>query len=65
MSVEVSTREYEFSHGKKPRGGSCAWAFFFDNNPEPFWHTGSFADARKRAVAWAVTKGYSVVKVGP
>jgi hypothetical protein len=63
MSIEISTTEYEFAHGKKPRG-SGQWAFFFDRNPEPMWFTGSFAQAKTFATAWAVTKGYRSIKVG-
>lgn len=63
MPVTVSTTEYQFAHGKQPRG-TGQWAFFFDKNPEPMWSTGSFAQAKKFAVAWAVAKGYTTVKVG-
>jgi hypothetical protein len=63
MAVEVRTTDYEFAHGKKPRGYGC-WAFFFDAVTEPFWHTGKYAEAKKMAVAYAVTKGYRVVRVG-
>lgn len=64
MSIQVSTSEYEFSHGKKPRGYG-QWAFFFDNDKEPFWATGKYGDAKKMAVAYAVTKKHSRIKVGP
>lgn len=65
-AIDVSTREYEFSHGKQPRGYGM-WAFFFegiDVPAEPFWHTGKYAEAKRFAVAYARTKGYSIVKVG-
>lgn len=64
MRVQVSTSEYQFSHGKQPRG-SGYWAFFFDNEPEPMFYAGTYAVAKRTAVAYAVTKGFSTVKVGP
>lgn len=64
MAIEFNTREYEFSHGKQPRGYG-QWAFFFDSDPEPFWATGSYAEAKKMAKAYAVSKGYREIKVGP
>jgi hypothetical protein len=63
MTVEFSTTEFEFAHGKKPRG-TGQWAFFFDGDSEPMWFTGSFANAKKSAMAWAVTKGHVRVRVG-
>lgn len=64
MAIEVSTTEFEFSHGKKPRGTGC-WAFFIGRDPEPFFHCGSFADARRMAIAMAISKGETFIKVGP
>jgi hypothetical protein len=61
--MEVSTTEYEFSHGKNPRG-TGQWAFFFDGESEPFWHTGSYAEAKKMAIKYAVAKGHARIKVG-
>lgn len=52
-SVEFHTSDYEFSHGKTPRGFG-SWAFFFErptrnNNPEAFWvHQSTYADAKKK-----------------
>jgi hypothetical protein len=36
MSIEVNTRDYQFAHGKSPRGRGY-WAFRFDNDPEAYW----------------------------
>ena len=66
MSIEVSTREYEFSHGKKPRGYGN-WAFFFDGATDvgaAKWFTGKFSEAKKMAVAWAASKKHTKVEVG-
>jgi hypothetical protein len=56
---EVNSREYEWSHGKKPRGFG-SWAFQFvtiiDKKPNlsvPWWTPGgssTFSDARKKAI---------------
>lgn len=57
MAIEFNTREYEFSHGHKPRGRG-GWAFSFKRNPEMseiFWINGTYSEAkavaRKKAVA--------------
>jgi len=60
MKSQVSTRDYEFSHGKKPRGFG-SWAFAFDGKddvgsvwwaPAPSTYTAAVkaarAEARKR-----------------
>lgn len=61
--VELSTAQYEFAHGRKPRG-TGQWAFFFDGQTEPYWGYGSYAkcsgDARKLAVA----NGFTRIEVG-
>lgn len=64
MAVTVSTTEFEFSHGKAPRGYGC-WAFFFDHGDEPQFFTGNYSAAKKAAVAYAVAKKHTVVRVGP
>lgn len=64
--MEVETRQYEFSHGKKARGRGN-WAFFFDGRTavdDAFWHNGSFAEACKLARAYARAKGFHRVEVG-
>jgi hypothetical protein len=67
MAIEFSTRKFELSHGKSPRGRG-AWAFAFDgkdNDRDLFWHMGLFVDAKRYARAWAVTKGYTLIEVMP
>jgi len=61
--VEFTTTEYEWAHGKKPRGFGY-WAFFFDREEEPLVSCASYSQAKKMALAYAVTKGHSVVRVG-
>jgi hypothetical protein len=56
--IEFSTVEYEAAHGRKPRG-SGSWAFFFHVNDQPesvpFWYTGSLANGKKSARAYAMS----------
>jgi hypothetical protein len=66
MTVYVNTREYEFAHGKRPRGEG-GWAFFFNPRAEvgtACWFTGTYAEARKAAVAEAKRRGAPEVWVG-
>lgn len=61
--IEFSTREYEMAHGKQPRGYG-QWAFFLDDDPEPFWALGSFAKAKKMALVYGITKDARRIRVG-
>jgi hypothetical protein len=64
--MEIETRQYEFSHGKKPRGYG-SWAFFFDGNHDidaAMFHTGKYSEACAFARAWARSKGFSRIEVG-
>jgi hypothetical protein len=63
--IHVSTRQYEFSHGKLPRGRGY-WAFFFDGETEAFWSTPNtlYRVAINDAKRYAVSKGYSTIEVG-
>lgn len=66
MTVEVNTRDFEFSHGRKPRG-SGSWAFFFkrdDDVSNAFWAQGSYTEAKKAAIAEAKRRGARTVFVG-
>jgi len=62
--VVFKTEQYEFSHGKKPRGTGC-WAFFMDDESSPVFFNGPFGEAKKEAVAWAKKHGFTFVSVGP
>ena len=66
--IEVSTREYQMSHGKAPRGRGY-WAFFFDGEQDidkAFWATPNmlFSEALKQAKAYAVAKEHTRIEVG-
>ena len=58
------------AHGRTPKGRG-SWAFEIDGNAEPFWHNGTYAEARKaakaetirRSAAVGVTTFLSIVKV--
>jgi hypothetical protein len=64
--MHVSTTEYEFSHGRKPRGEGC-WAFAFGNDETPWFVTGCrpYGEAKKAAVAEAKVRREWFVKVLP
>ena len=65
----VNTTDFEFSHGRKPRGRG-SWAFFFERDrrnhdvQDAFWHHGSFTEAKKAAVEEARRRGARDVFVG-
>jgi hypothetical protein len=61
--MEVNTREFEFSHGKKPRG-SGFWIFFFDN-ARTFTFAGKYGDAVRAAKIEARQQEVYEIKVGP
>jgi hypothetical protein len=67
MRPTFSSTQYEFAHGKKPRGFG-AWAFFFDRNADDVenakFFTGSFGDAKKQAMDFARANGKNSVEVG-
>lgn len=62
--VSFSTSQYQFSHGKMPRGTGM-WAFEFAGVTVFAPGTMSFAEAKKWATAEAKTRGVSTVKVMP
>jgi hypothetical protein len=67
-SVEVSTVDFEFAHGRKPRGHGM-WGFYFGFSrrnvvQEPVFFTASYAAAKRQAVAAAAARGFTHVEVG-
>lgn len=69
--VRVDTSEYRFSHGREPKGRGC-WAFSYKRDPdfasksgEVLWFTGTYAEARKQAIATAAANGHSVIFAQP
>lgn len=66
MNVHVNTNDFEFAHGKQPRGNG-SWAFFFARRADvntAFWFNGSYADAKKAAKEEAKRRGFDEVFVG-
>jgi hypothetical protein len=63
MAVRFDTTQFQFAHGRAPRGFG-QWAFDFGTGPE-FVPTGacSFADARKWAVRRARVLNVRTVQV--
>jgi len=65
MKVEFRTHEYEWSHGKQPRGYGY-WAFSFPGTQADFfWFQGSYSDAKKAAKDEARRRNFAEVKVMP
>jgi hypothetical protein len=65
--ISVNTSEYYFSYGHEPKGRG-AWAFGFCKNPDikdVLWFSGTYAEARRQAVAAAVAAGRSTIYVQP
>lgn len=66
MRVEVSTTQYQFAHGKAPRGRGY-WAFEFpgQGTNQPWFAPGqqSYSEARRAAVAEANRRGVCFVRV--
>ncbi len=65
--VSVSTKNFEFAHGRKPRGRGC-WIFDLlddqGNTVASVTHTGTYGDAKKVAVARAKFAGSTDVELG-
>ena len=61
-SVTVSTRRFEFAHGRQPRGRGL-WGFELEGVEELMFVTGSFSDAKKAAVEAAAKMGVRRVSV--
>jgi len=66
MNILVDTVDFQFAHGRKPRGNG-SWAFFFKRNADvddAFWFYGTYADAKRAAIAHAKANGKTIVYVG-
>ena len=65
--IDFSTDEYEFAHGKKPRGEGM-WAFFFDRrrrpDADPVFFNGKYGDTKRQAIEHAKKNGFRSVSVG-
>ena len=65
MHIRVNTRDFENSHGRKPRGEGY-WGFTLSDGPgEPqeFWTTANYGEAKDQAVAKATRFQYDTVTV--
>ena len=65
--MKANTREFESSHGKKPRGFG-RWAFWMGEErgriEDVHFFTGKFADAKNQDFAKAKELGFPTVTVG-
>lgn len=61
LGVTVSYFKYICSHGKTPKGQGC-WAFDLGGG-DMFFHTGSFAEAKRAAVKEAKRRGVDSISV--
>lgn len=61
--VVVSTSEFEFSHGKAPKGFGN-WFFHFGSFESGFWVRDTFSKAKSKARTVAAQRGQRVVNVG-
>ncbi len=72
MTTHFSTRSFQASHGRAPKGWGC-WGFFFGDDADPRaqrdpWFTPfsmSYAEAKKAAKAEAKARGETWVEVAP
>lgn len=65
--VEVSTKAFEFAHGRSPRGRG-GWLFDFahsatNEDVEAKNFNGTFQEAKRDAVAFAAAHGFTWVSV--
>ncbi len=63
-TVTTNTRPYYTSHMKEPRGYG-SWAFTLGDSKDMVWFKGTYAQARKQAVAAAKAAGATTVHVLP
>lgn len=68
MTIEFTTREYEFENGRAPKGYGY-WGFEFEGYE--FWHQGTLGEAKKacrkeiKRLAPKDYDGYVIVNVLP
>ncbi len=64
MSITVSTTQFEFSHGKKPRGTGL-WAFDIEGWPVPYFAPTelTYAQAKQHAIAHARSLGFKYARI--
>lgn len=59
--MTVRTNEYEWSHGKKPRG--YGWWYFYNKNGWNYSATGMYGECKKQAMADAKANGIGSIIV--
>lgn len=52
MTVEVRTERYEWAYGKKPRGIGT-WAFGDSEDKKIEFFSGTYTEAKSKAIKWA------------
>ena len=62
MKVQVKTWRYEWTHGRKPKGGR-RWAFQVGD--EDLWFNGSYGEAKRAAIRAARERGLDEIEVLP
>ncbi len=63
--IDVSTRRFEASHGRAPRGYGH-WGFFFDGETDaPVFFVGSYSEAKAEARKFARAHGRVSIEVAP
>lgn len=60
--MRADTNQYQFSHGRQPRGWGL-WAF--EVGGETFTYTGHYGEAKRAAFEFARSRGERVVVVCP
>ena len=63
-SVTVKNWKYGFSWGKDPRGYGLWW-FESQDSEAQFTHRGLYSEAKREAIKWAASRGFSVIAVLP
>ena len=63
-SAIISTRRFERSHMRLPRGRGC-WLFETRNGTVVVQHTGTYGEAKKFAAGWARANGCDELWVCP
>ena len=68
MAITVNTNQYQFSHGRKPRGYG-GWFFYRSNTGNWIedtlvWGTGTYSEMKKLAIAEAKIEGITEIIVG-
>lgn len=64
--VEINTSEFQFAHGRKPRGKGL-WAFYLPDDPDPAFFNGLYSEAARQAKVLAAERfpgRYLTIKLG-